>query len=384
MIKYTKNLLLLLSVFSFFMCSNNKTNNNKAVVENISIPKPGSEKFSNVYEFNKIIKLETTDESIFAVPSKVIITASKIFILDQTRDKLLVFDEKGNFIKILGSKGNGPNEYISINSFTINEEKNNVLFHDDCSKSIFYYTLDSLTFVKQEAVKFPFLTFEYYDSKLIYYRNLFPNKENQDLAFDIIISDYSKPKKITNKFFPYDYYNGTRGHTEKLLKTTDNLFFYKNYNDTIYRYEQGQFVPQYTINFYNCKIPEEAFYKDRKRMSNREISKELLKDNYIYSYRFFSTKNQILISYFSKRKHFSYIKNLSSGKELSIGNFKDDLGFCLDNREPDFFTKKHAGFVIYPFILERDKKKGAKIHNELKGLDLEDNPYLVLFSLKNI
>ncbi len=364
------------------MCS--KGVENDFVTENIVIPKPHKGKFSKVYELHKVIKLQTIDESIFAVPSKIVFTDSYIFILDQTRDKLLVFDKEGKYIKKLGSKGKGPNEYLSITSFSVEEKENVILFYDDYISSIFYYSLDSLSFKKKEKIGFASRTFESYDSQLIFYRSLFPDKWNKDLSFDIITTDYNHPEHIKKKFFPYDYYNGSRGHCEKLLKTTEGLFFYRNYTDTVYNYQDGSFIPQYTINFYNSEIPDVSFYKDRSKLSNIKISRELMKGNYVYSYRFFLSEKHMLISYFSKRKHFSYVRDLSSGKELSISTFKDDLGFCLNNREPDFFVKNLVGFIIYPSIVDAHKEKGVRLNAELQKLNVEDNPYLVLFSLKEL
>lgn len=361
------------------MCSGN---NNKEVA-NIVVAEPSIAKFSSIYELKKIIKLETTEESLFAVPSKIVKTTSYLFILDQTRDGLLAFDNEGKFVKKIGTKGKGPKEYLSITSFTVDEKNNTLIFYDDYKSSLFYYSLDSLSYMEQKKIDFPFRTFESYDSKLVFYRSLLPCKES-DLAYDIIITDSQNPRNIEKKDFPYDFYNGTRGHTEKLLKTTNDLFFYKNYSDTIYTYKSDKFIPKYAVRFCNSKIPRASFYRKRNKLNNIKIGRELLKGDYIYSYRFFSTQQHILISYFAQRKHFLYVKDCFSGKDLSVAKLNDDYGFGLDDREPDFFVEDFVGFVIYPYLIDKNREKGKFINKELQELDIEDNPYLMLFSLKNL
>lgn len=368
--------------FILFACV--KRHVDKESVDRISIPVSRNGKFSEIYKFNKVIKLETTEESVFAVPSKIVITNFYILILDQMRDNLLVFGKEGEFIKSLGHKGVGPKEHLSISSFSVVEDKNTLLFYDDYNSAIFYYSLDSLKFKKKEPIDFAFRTFENYNSKLIFYRGLFPSKENKKLSYDVIVTNYDTPREIENKFFPYDFYNGTRGHIEKLLKTKEGLFFYQNYADTIYDFKEGVFIPRYIIDFYNSEVPPPSYYKDRKKLSNIQIDSELLKSNCIYSYRFFKTNKHIFVSYFSQKKHFFYIEELLGNKKISINKFEDDLGFGLDNREPDFFSENALGFVIYPSIVAKKKEeKSIRINAELQDLNVEDNPYLVLFDLKD-
>ena len=54
------------------------------------------------------------------------VQATKDYIFAPTRDGLLMFDLQGNYIRNIGSRGNGPGEYISATTFFIDEEKQTV------------------------------------------------------------------------------------------------------------------------------------------------------------------------------------------------------------------------------------------------------------------
>ena len=45
-----------------------------------------------------------------------------IFVIDQNKDRILLFGQNGKFLDIINRKGEGPEEYISLHDFCITND----------------------------------------------------------------------------------------------------------------------------------------------------------------------------------------------------------------------------------------------------------------------
>jgi hypothetical protein len=70
------------------------------------------------------VALETDTACLIQSISNAFLTDSLIFISDY--DRLLKFDNKGNFLKQIGEKGRGPGEYPSLGNFLIDEDNREI------------------------------------------------------------------------------------------------------------------------------------------------------------------------------------------------------------------------------------------------------------------
>ena len=97
-------------------------------------------KLSEIAEEVDKISLELTDESLLSLINKVIYHGDRLIIYDSYGPRVLLFDSQGKFIRQIGSKGQGPGEYIYISdvAFDISE---NIVFISSGFK-ILSYNLD--------------------------------------------------------------------------------------------------------------------------------------------------------------------------------------------------------------------------------------------------
>lgn len=84
--------------------------------------------------------------------SKVIINNNYIFILDPNLYKIAVFDNKGKAITTIGKRGQGPEEYLSITDFSI-DNTGNIYFIDGVLDELFIFDRN---FKFKERKKLPF------------------------------------------------------------------------------------------------------------------------------------------------------------------------------------------------------------------------------------
>jgi hypothetical protein len=85
--------------------------------------------------------LESTQNSLIGEIKDMQFADNKIFIFNSVlgNSEILVFDRTGHFLNKIGTKGNGPHEYLSINSFCINSFKSYIVVFDSNKQKIIKY-----------------------------------------------------------------------------------------------------------------------------------------------------------------------------------------------------------------------------------------------------
>ena len=101
----------------------------------------GKFKLSSIASSFSVIPLETNDSCLIGGISKLEFYGGKIFVLDKMHSaRLYVFDTQGEYKFAIGKRGSGPNEYMQINDFSIDKEKNLIYVLCD-KKKLFTYSL---------------------------------------------------------------------------------------------------------------------------------------------------------------------------------------------------------------------------------------------------
>tara|TARA_A100000171_G_scaffold45526_1_gene49372 strand:- start:1392 stop:2585 length:1194 start_codon:yes stop_codon:yes gene_type:complete len=73
------------------------------------------------------VQLEASEDALFSEASKVLFAKEEILILDRRNQKVLAFDEEGNFLFKIYQKGNGPGEYKDIYSMAYDGDNNQII-----------------------------------------------------------------------------------------------------------------------------------------------------------------------------------------------------------------------------------------------------------------
>ncbi len=76
----------------------------------------------------RYIPLQTIEESLIGDIKKVIYRDGRFYINDRTSDKIVVFDNNGKYITNIDKKGRGPNEYLKIDDFCVDNNMNVIVY----------------------------------------------------------------------------------------------------------------------------------------------------------------------------------------------------------------------------------------------------------------
>ena len=88
-------------------------------LDNISTPS-----YYDYFSRMELIPLETNDSSLISSVSKIVHRNNRYYILDKEMDRIVVFDDQGNFLNLINKKGNGPGEYTGLSDFCFNDFTN--------------------------------------------------------------------------------------------------------------------------------------------------------------------------------------------------------------------------------------------------------------------
>ena len=89
------------------------------------------------YDKVKIIKLETSLSCLIGNINRIEMNDSLIFVSEH--DKLYTFTLNGKFVAKIGNKGEGPDEYMVLSSFYIDDEKQQVTIIDEFKNALINY-----------------------------------------------------------------------------------------------------------------------------------------------------------------------------------------------------------------------------------------------------
>lgn len=157
---------------------------------------------SNVMKDSKLIKLETSDESIISRVRGVRIFDGKLFVGDP-EGTVMAFDMDGKFLFKLGRKGKGPGEYINIGSWYIDRLNNRIVLLDSRLHKLLFFN-GSGGFISEKSFPSVYSADVVPAGKnhVIFYNDF--NTGNRDAPFALMVYDLES-KKMVSAAFPIDW-----------------------------------------------------------------------------------------------------------------------------------------------------------------------------------
>lgn len=180
---------------------------------------------SDVFPEYRLIKLETTHESLIGGRSPKIIKKDTLFLV-QSFNEIFFFNEKGKYLKKLSRSGGGPGEYNELLDFDIAGENGDEIWVAS-DNGLFKYNLSNLKFIN----KLP--PFDFYINKIKYLKdNLFIAHTTDDEEFKVI----DKDGNIKASFFKKDLANSSVGIVDFLYYPEKDMVIHilQKSNDVVY------------------------------------------------------------------------------------------------------------------------------------------------------
>jgi hypothetical protein len=366
---------------SLLSCSNQKKDNNK-------IKTVFFDKFSNVSPSEilkrSFIKLETTDDCLLGYFKQIAFAKNMLLILYQ--NKIFVFDEKGSYITQINRTGQGPGEYLSIESFFINEKNNSICLISGSSAKVLFFNLDNFQFISE--VKMPFAasyaSFLRDGNILWNNREYLPERGHVNNYFVKTDTNLNIIDSYIEKQFISGYITGEQN---TIYNLQGNTFAYTSFSPVIYKISQNGVFPAFQLSIYGKQFPPTQFLQDISANNAMYFSK-LEKSDYVSHFLLEENEDDMCVFYIAKQQRFValYDKKNQKNYHYTLDEFQKNL------QTGNIFTYLAPGkvndYYVMPLIpseLKAKKENGYLFGEPLNSLidkSMEDdNPVLFLFKL---
>lgn len=396
-----KKHLILFSLFCLFICNctyKQSESQNPSDIETIPITDFDTTygKLSDFAEEVKMIPLEFTDKSILGEIKKVVMSDKFIFIMERTKQEgVYVFDHTGKFLYRIGSRGQGPEEFIDLFDFSINEEDELIYLFDQPRKRILVFTFDN-KFIKDIPMNYYASRFEYQNGLFYLYRE---HASYGTPLYSLVIKDQNGD--LVDKYYPMakdaeEMYI----HDCIFRKRENDILFAQNLNDSVFTLSGSKLNPRYYIDYKDRTMSKED-RMDIKFHVRPPISIILEKktlggitDIFEINDKVFIKNVNIIIPmltvYDKKKKEvntFQYLEDdfLFIATEHPIGQYKNYL-LSLKDQESIQNCMDHFDNWIKEGDLDKNKANELKKMIEEKLPDRntgECNPVLFMIKVKN-
>lgn len=327
-------------------------------------------KLSEIASSFSIIPLETNDTCLIGEVSKLEFYKDEILILDKIySDRLFVFNKEGKYLRDIGRRGAGPDEYMQINDFSI-DKKNNIIYVLCDKKKVFFYSLSG-QYMGRTDVDFFADAMEYKDNRFYFLCDRM-NRGN------LIVTDM----KGTIKY--EDFPNEQMGDNLLMLihpfLQRDSTLLYTRYLDNnIYEIHLDTSKVAYKVNFGK----DEIAFDDLKDIPHQKVKDKLahsrgkikyLIENKDYMQMLFFDNNIPCIAVFNKRNRTNSVHFFK--------NYIDDLT-GLPSSLFEYVTERDEFVaVVQPSIVGEIENLTEKGQEVFKSVDMSEDSNPILYLVK--
>lgn len=341
--------------------------------------------FSDYFEMEQYIVLESSDSSLMQSIRKIYIANNKIFILTWGDAQILIFDINGKFISKINNNGRGPEEYSYAVDFSISSNGDTIcLFDKELAKLLYYsptgkfYLSKSLNADLETYLALP-------NGRTVGYSHLNYVEPLNDTIYQLWYFD--KNGRILDGCLPVskNALGNNIGLASSFNSTNSGYFFIPYTQSIIYKISEDPFniTPIFKIDFKDKSMPENLLDLPRKEMN------EAFKKAFVLFGEFIGTKDLVLNIYSAdQRKFLVAIYNIASGTHalLDSKTLYDDINELPINinLQNTYFGKDRLIAVSDPVqLLSHEYKNIQSTGYILKQKVKEtDNPILVIYKEK--
>ena len=378
-----KVIIVLLCTLFMMACNSAKKPSNDMMVYYLN---PSEEPLQEtpIYKHVEIIKLETSPVSLISNINRIEMNDSIIFVSEF--GKLYTFTREGEFVSQISRKGEGPEEYIVLSSFYIDNKKQQVTIIDNYKNVLINYDFYGkyLSTVSVPAVSFQSCHYTVLteDSQLLCHNMMDMNDTEAYSLFDI-------DKQKVKKYFAYqpitvgDYMYPFSWHP--MARAGKDIDIIMPLCDTIYTYStaSSSFEPKYIIETPQKMIPKEKIRKNTP--SYTEDICKLSEQGFFTGFTgIFETEAKVLLEYKDQGVVLGYFLFDKSSK---AGHYYLSCSSKEDTVLPFFYTiyaykNVFVGYAQPRDLLELKNLQDEEIRESIKDLKEDDNPCLILYELK--
>ncbi len=347
------------------------------------------------------IPLETNEKSYISGNFDMMLAGSEIlagkdFYIIKHFNEIKKFSENGSFVASIGVTGRGPEEFLTAHDIDINRKTREIYVVDGWKKKFFVYS-ENGSFLRSFPAPVNTVDFKLTPEGILCYSSDITG--DTKYSYTLIDNAGNILERIPNKYqWNLISKNGAFVLNENIFYEHDNQLFKKEvYSDTIYRFNNGKFVPHITLNHGNKLItPVARSVQAPMDLMTKFISQENIFEfgDYIY-YEFLTDRHKhtfigskktnskrIMINNLdiSTKRFKGFINDIDGGPALLPYTVKNNnIMVCIADA---ILLKKYQFSKDFTESSPRYPNKKKELEKLLKNLKEDDNPVLILMKIK--
>ena len=340
------------------------------------------------YFINRIEYIPLENKQDFMIHSNPKVSVVDQLVIIRTLSNCLVFDKNsGEFIRKIGNRGRGPNEFRSAQGF-INPVKETIYFIGWHSNLLeFGFDGGFLRSIKIPEYKDDFESpsmpthYTYWNNNIVcYFANIMGNEKKLLMTFNNngeIIYVHKNSNIYPNMKFSLTTKESKFYHFE------DNLFFKENYNDTVYNVTNKGLNPKIVLFTGKYRKPYESKWWTNKKMKHSEFITpyNLIETKSFIFFKFFF-QGRLLYGIFKKENDRFKLTELGKGVDNDIDGFIPFLPVTISN-DGDLVGIIDAYIILQWFKDNPEKAAELPPHlQKLKEIKEMDNPVVIIGKIK--
>jgi hypothetical protein len=399
-------------VFCLLLIScNSATNKNEkeqpSLTENkdvivIDIDNIEKDKVSYLSDYLKDVRpivLETKEESMIGMISKLIVCDDLLFILDKSFAKsLFVFDKNGKFIRKIGNKGAGPGEYAVIFDFTIDMDNKVVYIMDGREQRIIWYDMASGKYINSVKIKDDYVrsyTIQYIDGKIYADAYFITDSEDNFLLRTLNLSTGEQESCWLNSSACNKGWNEYVGLPNTFISNNSkNSKYNRLFMDTVVSISAEGVVPFLTIKSKDL-ITKHDLQKIEGKNASEKLSNILVSSKIGGIEEYIEFDKYIYFIYTQSRYVNTIIYDKETKKTDILKNFIDDLVCTKDAKNSMAPRFSYAdSTALYGFLQSHNLehflellKNGyisdmVKSNKDIEKITIDSNPIIFCYEYK--
>jgi len=380
-----KGLLIFCFVIFFIACRENYKNDNANeilidvdnVIEKLDI----SSLFEDTID---IIPLETSSNFLISDIQKIVSKNENIFISDRVNQVIYTFNNSGKYIRSIGKRGGGPDEYSELGDFILMGDS--VLIQDKFLNKIIIYNNEGEYISTLKLLDLPYVEFTNIGSKL-YFAISYERSElgfYNMITYDLNTDEY-QPHLAYNKETPIAW-----GLTNYIYKNREKALFILPRDHNIYEITSNDISAKYHVRFSNNNMSPNSLKENGEKVLFESMEKGFITGlNQIVS-----SPDYLFLSFNEGSSPREVLFNIHE-KESQVCNWfvMDSAGGLYTNKyittdENEFIIIQDANMFITAWenIYTGGTFKDARVKERFKSLythlDEDSNPVIFKFRFK--
>ena len=335
----------------------------------------------------RYIKLETNASCLLGTIGQVeTVSDSLLFILDIRNFCLYAFSQEGKYLASIGTKGDGPGEYIHPYSFFVDYLQNRIGVVDIGRQKVIYYRLKDFLFQSEKRLPFQTNCCAVAENGNILWNNIgYDSNQMGDNYFVLTDSAFQILGTAVEKQFKSGY---ASGDSRNVYTFQGKTYAYSPFDLSVWEIGDSIMDKSIQLELDNHTAPPYSFLMEKSNGGQNPYFKALEESDYVsyYTNREFAdycsvlyiVNNERFAGFYDKRTQSSYLYTVEQlGKMFKVGEMNYLVSGSFD---------EYSVFPLETSSLLEKKSDGFSFNKDLdillQDVSPEDNQILMCIRMR--